>query len=100
MLKPHNVGAKVSVMSDVLTVMSVTLLLQLSVQFWQLSSKQTHAVEFIFMDWFFFGAIASICSAFYIVYWFIVVSDRLARVKAWYMVGCVLSVPALFTLLN
>jgi hypothetical protein len=100
MLKLNKVVAKVAVMADVLTVMSITLLLQLSVQFWQLSTKQVQAVEFISMDWFFFGAIASICSAFYIVYWFIVVSDRLAKVKAWYMLGCLLSVPALFTLLN
>lgn len=100
MLKLNNVGAKVSVMTDILTVMSIALLLQLSVQFWKLSAKPTQAVEFISIDWFFFGAIAAICSAFYVVYWFIVVSDRLARVKAWYMVGCLLSVPAFFTILN
>lgn len=100
MLKQNNVGAKISVMTDVLTVMSITLLLQLSVQFWSLSSKQTLLFEFISIDWFALGAIASICSAFYVVYWFIVISDRLARVKAWYMVGCLLSVPAFFTLLN
>ena len=100
MLGINKIELKISIMADVLAIMLLTLLLQLSAQFWSLSNKQTTLSDVLSVDWFSLGAIATLCAAFYVTYWFINVSDRTSRMKAWYLVSCVLSVPALFIILN